>query len=152
MGIFQDVTFLPEERVGKIFLPQTLFPGFKRIHPLLWNVCCCSVAQSYSTLRDPMDCSLSGSSVHEDFPGKNTGVGCHFQLQGIFLTQGSNPHLLQISCIAGRFFTTEPPEVVGRSSFHLNSLSSWEGRYPPTCQFPSPHRSPETSPRQRREK
>ena len=27
------------------------------------------------------------------FPGKNTGVGCHF-LQGIFLTQGSNPHLL----------------------------------------------------------
>jgi len=29
-----------------------------------------------------------------DFPGKNTGVGCHFLLQGIFLTQGSNSHLL----------------------------------------------------------
>ena len=29
-----------------------------------------------------------------DFPGKNTGVGCHFLLQGIFLTQGSNPSLL----------------------------------------------------------
>ena len=29
-----------------------------------------------------------------DFPGMNTGVGCHFFLQGIFLTQGSNPHLL----------------------------------------------------------
>ena len=28
------------------------------------------------------------------FPGKNTGVGCHFLLQGIFLTQGSNPDLL----------------------------------------------------------
>ena len=27
------------------------------------------------------------------FPGKNTGVGCHFLLQGIFLTQGSNPGL-----------------------------------------------------------
>ena len=26
-------------------------------------------------------------------PGKNTGVGCHFLLQGIFLTQESNPHL-----------------------------------------------------------
>ena len=25
-----------------------------------------------------------------DFPGKNTGVGCHFLLQGIFLTEGSN--------------------------------------------------------------
>ena len=29
-----------------------------------------------------------------DFPGKNTGVGCHFLLQGIFPTQGSNSHLL----------------------------------------------------------
>ena len=26
-----------------------------------------------------------------DFPGKNTGVGCHFLLQGIFPTQGLNP-------------------------------------------------------------
>ena len=29
-----------------------------------------------------------------DFPGKNTGVSCHFLLQGIFLTQGSNQHVL----------------------------------------------------------
>ena len=29
-----------------------------------------------------------------DSPGKNTGVGCHSLLQGIFLTQGSNPRLL----------------------------------------------------------
>ena len=29
-----------------------------------------------------------------DFPGKNTQVSCHFLLQGIFPTQGSNPHLL----------------------------------------------------------
>ena len=29
-----------------------------------------------------------------DSPGKNTGVGCHFLLQGIFLTQESNPGLL----------------------------------------------------------
>ena len=26
-----------------------------------------------------------------DFPGKKTGVGCYFLLQGIFLTQGLNP-------------------------------------------------------------
>ena len=31
-----------------------------------------------------------------DFPGKNTGVGCHARLQGIFLTQGSNPCLLPL--------------------------------------------------------
>ena len=29
-----------------------------------------------------------------DFPGKNTRMGCHFLLQGIFLTQGLNPCLL----------------------------------------------------------
>ena len=29
-----------------------------------------------------------------DSLGKNTGVGCHFLLQGIFLDQGSNLHLL----------------------------------------------------------
>ena len=29
-----------------------------------------------------------------DFPGKNTGVGCHALLQGIFPTQGLNLHLL----------------------------------------------------------
>ena len=28
-----------------------------------------------------------------DFPGKGTGVGCHFLLQRIFPTQGSNPCL-----------------------------------------------------------
>ena len=31
-----------------------------------------------------------------DFPGKNTRVGCHDLLQGIFLMQGSNPHLLRL--------------------------------------------------------
>ena len=29
-----------------------------------------------------------------DFPGKNTGVGCHFLLQGIFPTQELNLRLL----------------------------------------------------------
>ena len=46
------------------------------------------------TFCDPMDCSPPGSSVHGDSPGKNTGVGCHDLLQGIFPTQGSNPGLL----------------------------------------------------------
>ena len=29
-----------------------------------------------------------------DFPGKNTGEGCHSLFQGIFPAQGSNQHLL----------------------------------------------------------
>ena len=51
----------------------------------LQDCCCCSVTQSYLTLHNPMDCSPPGSSVHGDSPGQNTGVGCHFLLQGIFL-------------------------------------------------------------------
>ena len=46
-------------------------------------------------LYDPMVCSPPGSSVHGDFPGKNTGVVCHFLLQGIFPTQRSNPSCLR---------------------------------------------------------
>ena len=42
-----------------------------------------------------------------DFPGKNTGAGCHFLLQGIIPTQGSNLSLLHLSpMLAGGFFTT----------------------------------------------
>ena len=44
--------------------------------------------------RDPMDCSLPGSSGHGDSPGKNIGVGCHTILQRIFPTLGSNPGLM----------------------------------------------------------
>ena len=51
------------------------------------------VAQSCPTLCDAVDCSPPGSSVHGDSPGKNTGVGCHALLQGIFPTQGLNPGL-----------------------------------------------------------
>ena len=40
-----------------------------------------------------------------DFPGKNTGVGCHAFLQGIFPTQGSNLCLMSPAS-AGMFFTT----------------------------------------------
>ena len=45
---------------------------------------------------NPKDCSLPASSVHGTFPGKNTGAGCHFQVQGIFPTQGLNPRLLHL--------------------------------------------------------
>ena len=43
----------------------------------------------------PWDCSLPGSSVH-GLPGKNTGGGHYNLLQGIFTTQGANPHLLRL--------------------------------------------------------
>ena len=54
----------------------------------------CLVAWLYPALCDPMDCGPPGSFVHGDSLGKNTGVGCHAILQGIFLTQGLNWGLL----------------------------------------------------------
>ena len=57
----------------------------------LWDCPVCLVIQSCLTLCKSMDCSLPGSSVHGDSPGKNTRVGCHALFQGIFPTQGLNP-------------------------------------------------------------
>ena len=62
---------------------------------------CVLLSQSCLTLCDPVNCSLPGSSVHGNSLSKNTGVGSHSLLQGIFLTQESK----LVSCIAGGFFT-----------------------------------------------
>ena len=53
--------------------------------------CCCLVTESSPTLLRPCRPWPSRPLCPWDFPGKNTGVGCHFLLQGIFPTQGSNP-------------------------------------------------------------
>ena len=47
--------------------------------------------QSCPTLYNPIDGNPSGFSVHRDSLGKDTGVGCHALLLGIFPTQGLNP-------------------------------------------------------------
>ena len=56
----------------------------------------CLVTQS--CLCNPMDCRPPGSSVHGDSAGKNTRVGCHALLQGIFPNPGtpSLPHCMRI--------------------------------------------------------
>ena len=46
-----------------------------------------------------------------NFPGKNTRADCHFLHQGIFLTQGSNPHLLCRLHWQVDSFTIVPPCV-----------------------------------------
>ena len=54
----------------------------------------CSVSQLCPTLCDPMDCNLPSAFVHGIFQARMLEWGCHFLLQGIFPTQGLNPHLL----------------------------------------------------------
>ena len=84
------------------------------------------VTQSCPALCDPKDCSP------RDFPGKNTGVGCHFLLQGNFLTQGSNPHVLNWQADSTIWATREAcsfPLVTWNSSPLLNDqvyMHTWK--------------------------
>ena len=55
------------------------------------HACVCLVAQSCTTLCNPMDCRPPISSAHGDSSGKNAGVACYALLQQIFPTQGSYP-------------------------------------------------------------
>ena len=77
------------------------------------GVCVCAlVTQSCLTLREPIDCSPPGSSVHGDSPGQSTGVGCHALLQGIFPTQGSNLGLLHCRWILYHLSHQESPRAL----------------------------------------
>ena len=83
--------------------------GRRWIQIFVCRICAvlCLVAQSRPTLCDPLNCSLPGSSVHWNSPGKCTGMGCHALLQGIFPTQGSNPGLLHCRQILYHWATRE---------------------------------------------
>ena len=47
----------------------------------------CAQVLSHIRLCDSMDYSSPGFPIYGIFSGKNTGVGCHFPLQGMFPTQ-----------------------------------------------------------------
>ena len=76
-----------EKEREKKFEPGQDFPSL--ISPFLLH----ALDPPLTSKLNPVDHNPLGSSVHGDSPGKNTGVGCHSLLQGIFPTQGSNPGL-----------------------------------------------------------
>ena len=65
-----------------------------------WAVLCL-VAQSCPTLCYPIDCSLTGFSVHGDSPGKMLEWIVMPSSRGSFQPRD----WIQVSCIADRFFT-----------------------------------------------
>ena len=107
--------------------------GFQYIHSVVWLLQASNFRTlSSSPKRDSVSirqslptfssCTISLCSVVSDsvipwtvarqaplpwgFSGKNTGVGCHFLLQGISPTQGPNLSLL---CLLNRWILVEPP-------------------------------------------
>ena len=89
--------------------------------------CACLCAQSHLTLR-PCGLQPTGFLCPWDFPGKNTAVGCHFRLQGIFPTQGSNPHLLRLLNWQEDSLPLRPRAMV--SGFSEDSVFPLPGMYP----------------------
>ena len=85
-----------------------------------YSSCVCE-SPSVMSLCDPKDCSPPGSSIHGDFPGKNTGVGCHALLQEIFPTQGpeSRSPTLQVDSLP-----FEPPGTLIKKNSKLSSFDS----------------------------
>ena len=84
----------------------------------------CLVAHSCPTLCDPMDYSLPGSSVHRDSLGKNTGLGCHALLQGIFPSQGLNSGLLHCRWTLYHVSHQESPRILDWVAYPFSRGSS----------------------------
>jgi len=87
-----------------IFFVYYMFYHFP-VHPFLTTFLLFSCYVVSGSLQ-PHGLSPTRSFCPWDFPGKNTGVGCPFLLQGIFLTQESNTWLIHCQVNS---LTTEPP-------------------------------------------
>ena len=77
--------------------------GEERQVPRWWWPVCSVMSSSYDRMDWRLFCLW-------DHSGKNTGVDFHFLLQGIFPTQGSNPHLLRLLHWQADSLPTVPPE------------------------------------------
>ena len=85
----------------------------------------CLVTWSCPTLCGPLDCCPPGSSVHEDSPGKNNGVGYHALLQGIFPTPGSNPGLPHCRWIRYQLSHQGSPWILEWVTYPFSRRSIW---------------------------
>ena len=95
-------------RSERVIVTSELFPSSLNDCYIEWHKLCfihfVRISHAHSSKRVCVcECMLSHAQLFTtpwaaacpwDSPGKNTGAGCHFLLQGIFLTQGSNPRLL----------------------------------------------------------
>ena len=77
-----------------------------RMLSIVNDCCCCSVAKSSLTLFNPVDCTAAYQApLSMEFPRQEYWNGLLLPSAGDLLAPGIEPI---DSCIAGRFFTTEP--------------------------------------------
>ena len=70
-----------------------------------------------------------------DFPGKSTGMGCHFLLQGIFPTQGLNPGLPHCRKILYRLSHQGSPIISLKVKVKVDSRSVVSDFLQPHCPY-----------------
>ena len=118
----QTAIMLSLETLWDVF-PELIKKRFLNFWPLptmsYLSLACALSCFSGVQLCSPVDCSPAGSSVHGDSPGKNTGVGCHALLQGLFLTKGWKVHLL---CLLQWQVGSLPQAPPGKPAFLLNPI------------------------------
>ena len=108
-------------KVRKVLLPSWFWCAFKRLFKAslskyFWvdvehigrSVCCCLIAVVSSSVLTPWTVATR-LLWPWSFTGKNTGVGCHFLLQGIIPIQGLNPYLVYCKWIIYHWATWEAP-------------------------------------------
>ena len=87
------------------------------------------VFKSCLTLVTPLTVVCQDALCLWGFPGKNTGVGCHFLLQGIFPTR----NLTWVLCIAGTSYggmnELQGNELQGKPTLHTFSKFLTKSRY-----------------------
>ena len=71
---------------GKRMLRNTYKVGIMVFFLINFLMHACLITSVLSDSSNTMDCSPPRLLCPWDSPGKNTGVGCHVLLQGIFLT------------------------------------------------------------------
>ena len=91
----------PSSQLHRVLLPG----GPRHAHRPSMDMCVCSCSAVSESLQ-PYGLQPARLLCLWKFQGKNTGVSCHFLLQGIFPTQGSNLCIFAFLELAGRFFTT----------------------------------------------
>ena len=87
----------------------------------------CSVPSFVSNSLRPCGLKPARLLCPRDSPGKNTGVGCRAFLQGIFPTQGSNPHLLCLLHCRWVLYC----RVTGEAQKYVSPWDSWDRKHCP---------------------
>ena len=99
-------------------------PSFNTFLYMCVCVCVCVCTLSHVQLLAAPQTVACQAPLSINFPGKNPGVGCHFLLQGIFLTQSLNLYLLCFLHWQADFFPLCHLESLHSCIFNSNSLST----------------------------